>query len=131
MAKDNSRDAAKALETITRKYPVQHLEYLGVLNDQLMKFPYLLELYMKDQKRVPFAINYGRGFFRIWVLLTVVWVVGVAYVSGPDQFKLIENPFSCTGRSKMVPAAVQTNTDAVARVCQPVLSEASPSRAET
>ena len=40
-------------------------------------------------------MNYRRGFFRAWVLLTVLWVVGVAYVSGPDlypEFKLIGPP---------------------------------------
>lgn len=28
-------------------------------------------------------MNYRRGLFRLWVILTVLWIAGVAFVSGP------------------------------------------------
>jgi hypothetical protein len=32
-------------------------------------------------------LNYRHGLFRLWVILTVLWVAGVAFVSGPDVYR--------------------------------------------
>lgn len=39
---------------------------------------------------IHFPMNYRRGFFRAWVLLTVLWIAGVAYVSGPDIYSAFD-----------------------------------------
>lgn len=31
-------------------------------------------------------MNYRRGLIRLWVVLTVLWIVGVAFVSAPDVY---------------------------------------------
>jgi hypothetical protein len=31
-------------------------------------------------------LNYRRGLFRLWVILSVLWIAGVAWVSGPDVY---------------------------------------------
>ena len=31
-------------------------------------------------------MNFRRGLFRLWVILSVLWVAGVALVSGPDVY---------------------------------------------
>jgi hypothetical protein len=122
MARDN-KDAAKSLDTVIKQYPAQHPEYLGILNDQLTKFPYLLELYMKmDQKRVPFAMNYRRGFFRAWVLLTVLWIGGVAFMSGPDVYREFREVAA-------IDAAMARVSEAEARRGEPLKPEELPPEA--
>jgi hypothetical protein len=32
-------------------------------------------------------MNYRRGLFRLWVILTVLWIGGVAFVTGPDVYR--------------------------------------------
>src|SRR5215208_5046631 len=63
-------------------------------------------------ERVPTPMNYRRGFFRAWVMLSVLWVGGVAFVSGPDVYRefaleaSIEKDLAATaGRYEILPEA--------------------------
>ena len=35
-------------------------------------------------------MNYRRGFFRAWMMLSVLWIAGVAFVSGPDVYQAFD-----------------------------------------